>query len=290
LRLVACGNCHTQFDVTQVEEAEFKCRCGEVVENRPLQAVDAAIHRCSACGALVASDAERCDYCASAIIRDQRQLSLICPECYGRNTEESRFCMVCGVRFEPQPVDTDAHELPCPVCGCLMPPRKIGSIGVNECGECNGLWVPGERFDRLVDRAVEAQRSADPAKLAAFAPRVRGGNPVSNRVVYRKCPVCEAFMHRRNWQRSSGVIVDTCADHGTWLDADELEQIAGFVLSGGLASRPAALDPAAAAAAAAADRPVRAAEFKRVWLHTEGGRRERGLLDSLADLLDDLLS
>ena len=55
-------------------------------------------------------------------------------------------------------------------------------------------------------------------------------------------------MLRRNFRRSSGVITDVCRDHGTWLDADELEQIAGFILSGGETSRlfdsPAASTPA----------------------------------------------
>jgi len=31
----------------------------------------------------------------------------------------------------------------------------------------------------------------------------------------------------------SGIIVDVCRRHGTWLDPDELEQIAGFVLARG---------------------------------------------------------
>jgi hypothetical protein len=42
------------------------------------------------------------------------------------------------------------------------------------------------------------------------------------------------MMSRRNYRRTSGVIIDRCHDHGTWLDADELERIAGFILSGGL--------------------------------------------------------
>ena len=40
-------------------------------------------------------------------------------------------------------------------------------------------------------------------------------------------------MQRRNFQKTSGVIIDRCGEHGTWLEADELEQIAGFILSGG---------------------------------------------------------
>jgi hypothetical protein len=40
-------------------------------------------------------------------------------------------------------------------------------------------------------------------------------------------------MQRRNYKRSSGVVLDICHEHGSWLDADELEQIAGFILAGG---------------------------------------------------------
>ena len=40
-------------------------------------------------------------------------------------------------------------------------------------------------------------------------------------------------MRRRNFRKTSGVIIDCCNSHGTWLDADELERIAGFLLSGG---------------------------------------------------------
>ena len=44
-------------------------------------------------------------------------------------------------------------------------------------------------------------------------------------------------MQRRNYRRSSGVILDVCRAHGTFLDPDELEQIAGFILSGGQTSQ-----------------------------------------------------
>lgn len=42
-------------------------------------------------------------------------------------------------------------------------------------------------------------------------------------------------MQRRNFRKASGVILDICKSHGTWLDVDELEQLAGFILS---AERP----------------------------------------------------
>ncbi len=67
-------------------------------------------------------------------------------------------------------------------------------------------------------------------------------------------------MQRRNFRRSSGVIIDRCNKHGTWLDADELEQITGFVMSGGNPVGEAILQEAATAAA----KERAGAEFARV--------------------------
>ena len=232
MRLVACPTCHAQFDVSDVATSHFDCRCGEKLDARPHAPVDAAIRRCGSCGASVQDDAAACDYCGGTIERDLRKLSLLCPECFARNAEAARFCTACGVGFRPEPIPDSRPELPCPACGALMPPRSVGGVPVNECPGCNGLWVPGEAFDALVSRALDAHQSADPAKLEKLKPRVRGANPAQQKVQYRKCPCCSAFMQRRNFRKSSGVIIDRCGNDGTFLDADELEQIAGFVLSG----------------------------------------------------------
>ncbi len=257
MRLVACSTCHIQYDVTDVADESFACRCGETVENVSFEGVDAQIHRCGSCGAHVAADAAGCEYCGSEIVRDDSQLSLICPECHGRNAEASRFCTACGVAFLPEPVQVEGFELPCPVCGCLMPPRSVGGIGINECGSCNGIWASGSRLDQLISRAIEAQCSESGAPRRTYEPRVKGANPMAQRVAYRKCPECDAFMQRRNFRKASGVIIDRCHKHGTWLDADELEQITGFVASGG--------NPAAQAMLAEADQEA-AAAMKRIRL------------------------
>ena len=232
MRLVACSNCHTQYDVSQVVTAEIGCRCGVKIANRPPEGIEAQIHRCGSCGAQVGADAPTCEYCGSEIVRDSRALSLICPECFARNAEVSRYCTACGVAFRPERVEVDGHELPCPACGGLMPPRSVGGIGINECPRCNGLWVPGNRFDQLIAQACDAARKAGPGLTAE---RHGGGaGSFDTKVVYRKCPECDAHMQRRNFQKKSGVIIDRCHEHGAWLDADELERIAAYVLEGGL--------------------------------------------------------
>lgn len=263
LRLVACSNCHAQFDVTNITDEKITCRCGSEVENKAPEGIEAAVHRCGSCGAHVEDAAESCAYCGASILRESWELSLICPECCARNADDSRFCTGCGVGFNPEAPNEDAIELPCPDCSCLMPCRRLGSIGINECPQCNGLWVPEDRFDQLVNTAIDSRKKADAQTLAAYEARKKGGNPALQRVKYRKCPVCDGFMQRRNFRKSSGVIIDRCGEHGTWLDADELEQIVGFVLSGGRPESTARLEEAEGQARAAYKRAAVAAMHER---------------------------
>ena len=229
MRLVACSQCRTQYDVSLLGAETFACRCGASVANRALEARDQPVHRCSSCGGPVAADASRCPYCRGAIVRDPKLLSLICPGCFARNTEASRFCTACGIAFDPQPVALAPVGTACVKCEGTMHATRVGGIETHECSSCHGLWVPGERFDELVERAIEARRN-----LTTPFPRVEAGNPMTERVAYRRCPTCSQLMARRNYRQRSGVIIDQCRDHGTWLDPDELELIAGFVRSGGL--------------------------------------------------------
>jgi Zn-finger nucleic acid-binding protein len=244
VRLIACPTCHTQYDVSEVAASTITCRCGAELENRPLKPIDAAIHRCAACGAAVGERARSCEFCGAAIVRegDPRKRSLICPECCARNANDARFCTACGVAFRPEPVRAEGPEVPCPVCDALMPAQSIAGIPVNECTGCGGLWVAGDHFDQLVARAVEARKRQSPGDAILKPPRVKGANPAAQRVQYRRCPSCGVQMLRRNFRKSSGVILDVCSEHGSWLDADEIEQITGFILSGGAPS-PLLTDP-----------------------------------------------
>lgn len=239
MKLVACAACHSQYDVTHVDEPVFDCRCGATVRNETQVGVDATVERCSACGALVRAEAESCDYCQAAIVRSRdARWSLLCPECFARNDEAAKFCGACGVEFRPEPLPQEQEApLLCPSCGGddELAVRGVGGVWVRECGKCNGLWVPGDRFDSLVGRALEAarQRAAQGIPIAAAKPR-----SVARAFEYRHCPVCAERMHRKNYGRRSGVIVDWCGAHGTWLDVDELEQIAAFIAGGGLQDMP----------------------------------------------------
>jgi len=214
-----------------VPGSAFDCRCGESLEATAPVGVDAAVRRCSACGAVARSESESCDYCAAKIVRAPDRGSLICPECMARNLEDARFCLACGIGFEPQSPPSEMPELRCPCCECWMAAREVSGFLLNECPKCHGLWAPDGVLEALVDRAASVSRERLASGEGA-APRVDGGNPASAAVEYRRCPSCESWMVRSNFRKRSGVVIDQCHEHGTWLDANELERIAGFILSG----------------------------------------------------------
>ncbi len=291
MKLVACLQCHAQYDVTDVAAKSFACRCGEKLDARPPQGVERDVQRCGACGALLAQGAQQCEYCRSAVVRALDGPSLICPECYARNLDGCRYCTACGVSFAPCAIPSEEVELPCPCCGALMPVREVGGIALNECPGCHGLWVPDGHFEALVQRAIDAHAQRNAAQPVQ-QPRVQGANPGATPVTYRRCPVCDAMMNRHNFQRRSGVIIDVCKPHGTWLDADELEQISGFIRSGGL--------EVAQARDAERQREEERAAQKSQRIHEAKHRfdvnpynpvhREPNALGSLADFLYSLLS
>lgn len=213
------------------KDTTFDCRCGTTLEAKPPVAADVPVRRCGGCGAIARNDDELCEYCGSGVVRIVDRGSLICPECYARNLDDGRFCLGCGVAFDPQSPPSSAPDLRCPCCECWMNGREVGGLEIQECPKCHGLWAPEDRFGSLVERATIAAQGRE-KEGQQIAPRVDGGNPADQSVVYRRCPVCDAQMMRRNFKKRSGVIIDQCHSHGTWLDAQELERIAGFVLSG----------------------------------------------------------
>lgn len=272
MRLVACRSCHAQYDAEQVSAERFACRCGAEIENRPAPARDVLAVRCGSCGAALLAEESgesgdpRCSFCGSTVERRPVPGGPVCPECFARTPRGSRFCTACGVAFRPEPLPGHERALACPGCGAPMLCQSVGGLALHQCGRCAGLWVPEGGLEALVESAREARGAGAPTP-----PRVRGGNPALQRVRYRLCPECGAQMHRRNFRRSSGVIVDVCRPHGTWLDADELEQIAGFLLG---RSRDAAFVAGGEPGPPAAAAPEADAAFARILAEHRGLERE----------------
>lgn len=183
-------------------------------------AADASSLHCPNCGAAVDPDARRCPYCTA------RLATVSCPSCFALMFDSAAFCPSCGTA-RSRSADAGAEAVTCPGCGAAMAPLRVGATELFECAGCDGLWVDAATFERLC-----ASSDAQAAVLHQFS---KPGTPKAAAVRYRKCARCGQLMNRVNFGRLSGVIVDACRGHGTYLDAGELHQIVSFIQSGGLA-------------------------------------------------------
>ena len=98
--------------------------------------------------------------------------------------------------------------------------ENLAGTTVDRCTTCEGIWLDAAELEGAVQAASEAAETG--SATADWEP-----------VTYLKCPHCDSMMARRNHMRVSGVIVDACPKHGTWLDAGELERIGAFIANGG---------------------------------------------------------
>jgi Zn-finger nucleic acid-binding protein len=107
-----------------------------------------------------------------------------------------------------------------------MQTLTLGGVTLLECGDCDGLWVDADAFERIC---------ADRASQAAVLHRDEARRDVrEQRVSYRPCVRCGTMMHRVNFARISGAIIDVCKPHGTFLDSGELQDVVRFIQNGGL--------------------------------------------------------
>ena len=96
------------------------------------------------------------------------------------------------------------------------------------------MWLGNEVFQHLERAArVEAVSAGGQPPHGARAP-ASTVPPGSVPRRYRPCPICSSLMHRRNYGRKSGVILDTCHQHGLWFDQGELDSILDWIRQGGM--------------------------------------------------------
>lgn len=117
----------------------------------------------------------------------------------------------------------------------MLTSRQLGdpAIGILECPTCAGLWLAADQFKLLLQRVRAVSAVAETA-INVDPQGYQARNRVSQEgPLYRTCPECGKLMHRRNFGRKSGIIVDHCGEHGYWFDAEELDGVLRWVQQGG---------------------------------------------------------
>ena len=238
--LVACPECRRQYDAGELSAgAKFRCGCGKVLRVKPAKGHDAAVVRCSGCGAPREKDAAACGHCGSDFTLHERDLHTVCPGCFTRVSDRAKYCHSCAKPLLAKTVVGERSKLQCPSCPGQphLHSRRLGEedYPMLECQLCAGLWIESRVFQELVKKAQQREL-VDAAVLASAGKESSPPEEDAARAKwsYRPCPQCGKMMQRRNYARRSGVIIDVCRSDGIWFDADELQSILEWIHEGGL--------------------------------------------------------
>ncbi len=243
--LVACQDCKRRYDASKREiGSRFRCLCGELLTVRPPRGHESTVVRCSSCGSPREQGINKCTFCNADFTIHERDLHTVCPECLARVSDQARHCAHCGVLLSAEMVAGEITEAKCPCCrdGVQLADRQLSEsrVSVLECPHCGGFWLGISSFKILRDRIARQPSHLDFS--GAVTPRLPASQR-STKVRYRKCIVCSHLMHRRQYGRGSGVIIDVCRSHGIWFDDGELQQVIEWIRRGGRTDRPIEPEP-----------------------------------------------
>lgn len=175
-----------------------------------LKPIDPTI-TCTKCGGSVPVGSNLCSYCGTKHDRDLSQLK------YGmEHVKSERNCPDCNI---------DLQSLNLQIGGKFL---------IERCDECYGIFLDKLELEELLKRIFQYPGEPDNVRLFEL---LNCPDKLKNKVIYRNCPVCKNMMARRNFGRRSGVILDTCRKHGTWLDSGELLRLIKWSEAGGQQSR-----------------------------------------------------
>lgn len=165
--------------------------------------------------------------------------SISCTNCGGTVNLNSNLCGYCGTRYDIDlariKYGTEETKLDrsCPDCHSELSTIDLklgGRFLIERCQDCHGVFLDPLELEEFLERIYKHQGPVNTMVLPEFSNNI---NKSSRAVRYRKCPVCTKLMARRNFGHRSGVIMDTCRDHGTWLDSGELNQLVRWSKAGG---------------------------------------------------------
>jgi Zn-finger nucleic acid-binding protein len=160
----------------------------------------------------------------------------LCPGC-GNEVQNPQKCPVCGAGRAPKAKASNLKKLSkgrgkCPRCNVFLAEQDWEGVVTYSCPTCRGTFFADRGLEEVLNKL---RATCDPMDVQSVMKEFkdRFTRKLPEAIRYKKCPVCETVMTRRNYATVSGVIVDFCGDHGTWVDEAQFAALAEFISRGG---------------------------------------------------------
>jgi Zn-finger nucleic acid-binding protein len=125
----------------------------------------------------------------------------------------------------------------CPRCASSLVDRGFGSVTLDGCTCCGGIWFDIEELSKLTRDPATGMMEVE----RAFQPAVSGVETTGK----MECPKCALPLYAFNFPHTPDVQLDACRKcKGIWADDGELQKIAERVEAARPATRPMAQSPA----------------------------------------------
>lgn len=115
----------------------------------------------------------------------------------------------------------------CPRCKNTLSSRVYETIHIDTCTHCGGIWLDAGELQPIV---AARDVTFTPALIKQSLQAAHSSIPKAEMDAHLACPKCSAPMQALNYNYSSGVIVNSCAQgDGLWFDKEELESVQIFM-------------------------------------------------------------
>ena len=112
----------------------------------------------------------------------------------------------------------ESSNAPCPRCWGELVGRNVGLKQIWPCRRCGGVWLPPDAARTIMQHEDGSLRLVLASEKAARIAREATENALRNTCPWDGQPLHETTV--------DGVLVESCAAHGTWFDAHEVHHIA----------------------------------------------------------------
>ena len=136
-----------------------------------------------------------------------------CPFCQKPTSPTAARCVHCNQRIVEFRQREAERSIDCPDCGKVAGIVRLGTIELDLCETCGGLWFDRSELERLAKEVSPAVLSDEIHALMARLTARKSANKT-----YPLCPLCHDSMNLAQYQEVSGVVVHRCQTCGVWID------------------------------------------------------------------------